>query len=110
MLATIRYSPLANNSTLLPPCLGLASGSLKFRHLNQVVFVLVNLADPAPRLKLPTLSNTPTFEVSNSAGTLVRKMTRTAADGDMHDATLAMDLDGTRHPLKNKPTGNLRGI
>ena len=31
---------------------------------------------------------------------LITKRTRTAADGDMHDATLAMDLDGTRHPLK----------
>jgi hypothetical protein len=30
-----------------------------------------------------------------------QKRTRTAADGDMHDATLEMDLDGTRHPLKN---------
>ncbi len=29
-----------------------------------------------------------------------RTRTVTAADGDMHDATLAMDLDGTRHPLK----------
>ena len=40
------------------------------------------------------------------------KRTRTAADGDMHDATLAMDLDGTRHPLKepieNEDPNNLR--
>ena len=36
------------------------------------------------------------------------KKTRTAADGDMHDATLAMDLDGTRHPLKEQRSGQLR--
>jgi hypothetical protein len=29
------------------------------------------------------------------------KRTGTAADGDKHRASLAMDLDGTRHPLKN---------
>ena len=33
---------------------------------------------------------------------LITKRTRTAADGDLHDATLAMDLDGTRHPLKRE--------
>ena len=33
---------------------------------------------------------------------LITKRTRTAADGEKHDATLAMDLDGTRHPLKRE--------
>ena len=33
---------------------------------------------------------------------LITKRTRTAADGEKHDATLAMDLDGTRHPLKEQ--------
>ena len=28
------------------------------------------------------------------------KRTRTAADGDKHRASLAMNSDGTRHPLK----------
>ena len=36
------------------------------------------------------------------------KRTRTAADGEKHDATLAMDLDGTRHPLKEPLSGQLR--
>ncbi len=41
--------------------------------------------------------------ISHALGTVARyKRTRTAADGDWHDATLAMDLDGTRHPLKRE--------
>jgi hypothetical protein len=39
---------------------------------------------------------------------LITKMMKTAADGYWHDATLAMDLDGTRHPLKEQPPDKSR--
>ncbi len=35
-----------------------------------------------------------------------RGLVRTAADGDWHDATLAMNSDGTRHPLKDTEKNN----
>ncbi len=41
---------------------------------------------------------------------LITKRSRTAADGDWHDATLAMDLDGTRHPMKKNQRGTHIGV
>ena len=47
------------------------------------------------------------LEMASLAAVITKKI-RTAADGEKHDATLAMDLDGTRHPLKEPLSGQLR--